>query len=456
MTSTDRPIDITLRVLGPPRLEVAGSAVHLTPRAFGVLLRLVLARGSVARDRILIDLWGDDVVPERKRSLETLVSRLRVVLGDQGAVVFERSSYRLAAHVRCDVNWLRTRLAQIEQAERSGDVALVQVCALAAKELFAGSISLAALGAGRWVDDLETELIAAQGRIEAVEEAISFDSVSTGVRYVVDGGGRHVAYSTVGDGGPDILLLGGLATHLEDMWSEPRWSQWVTRLAANNRVVLFDKRGTGLSDPVAAVPSADEFVTDALLVLDEVGSSQVVLVCCAEAGLFGPRLAVADAGRVAGVVFINAVSKMFRTADFSAGIPERTSRDFFAAIQEAWGSESVALDLAAPSLEADEGFLRWSSRYQRLCATPGSLHRLALFTAEADARDSVARLTQPALVMHTKKNRYFSPKQAEWLVKELPDGRLVRLEGADHLYWLPEPDRVLGEIQTFVAALSSR
>jgi pimeloyl-ACP methyl ester carboxylesterase len=273
-----------------------------------------------------------------------------------------------------------------------------------------------------------------------------------GIEYTVDSG-RYVAYATFGSGDTTLLLLGGLATHLEGQWEEPHWASWTSHLAGLGAVVTFDKRGTGLSDSISDTPTIDDFVHDSIQVLDAVGAGEVVVIACAEAGLFAPRLAVVDE-RIRGMVLINAVPKIARDTTFEIGVPTSASHDFFGGIQRRWGSDAVALDLAAPSMVDDPDFVRWAGRYQRLCTTPGNLRHLAVFSNTADARADIERVLQPTLVLQSAKSRYFSPRNASWLADHLVDHHLVWLDSADHLYWLAQPDQALDEIKRFVSALS--
>lgn len=444
---------VAIRLLGPPRVLVGNTEVGLAPRAVGVLVRLALADGWVDADRLLMDLWGEDVDPGRRRSLQTLVSALRRVLGNS-FVQHRDGSYRVeSATVSVDLSWFLRHAERAGQAAERADGALASICARAAMELWDGDPAVASLGQGLWLEELEAAVL---DRRERMNELIAvYDHRQRpGIEYAVEAG-RYVAFSTFGSGDPSILLLGGLATHLEGQWDEPGWASWASRLATFGPVVVFDKRGTGLSDSISSTPTVDDFVDDAIGVLDAVGAGDVIVVACGEAGLFAPQLAVTDE-RVRGVVFLNAVPKISRDATFEIGVPVPTSLDFFGGIQPRWGSDAVALDLAAPSMVDDLDFQRWAGRYQRLCTTPGNLRHLATFTIEADARADVDEMGQPALVLQSAHSRYFSPRNATWLADHLDDHRLVWLDSADHLYWLAQPDRALEEIGRFVSALSDR
>lgn len=361
-------------------------------------------------------------------------------------------SYRVdATSVRVDLEWFGQYAAQAEAAAARGDEELAGAYARAALELCNGDLSISVLGPGPWVESLESSVVERRARMADLVR-IDARRELPGVEYAVDDG-RYLAYWSFGAGSPTFLVLGGLATHLEGQWSEANWASWAARLASQGRVVCFDKRGCGLSDPISAVPTVDDFVHDAITVLDAIGSDGVVLIACAEAGLFAPRLANVDP-RVQGVVSLNDVPRVLRDESFEFGLPLPASTEFFFDIQDRWGVDPVALELAAPSMVADGPFCQWAVRYQRLCATPGSLRLLAQFTVEADGRDDVAAVTQPALELQSARSRYFSPRNAGWLGQHLRACRVVWLDSADHLYWLPEPDRVHGEITEFVRALS--
>lgn len=279
-----------VRLIGTLEVRCDGDVVAITPRAIGVLVRLALAGGPVRRDRLLMDVWGEDVDPGRRRSLETLISELRRKVVSKAGIVFRGDTYELRVPVTVDV----ARMLSGERGVWSvGD------------ELFVDR-----LGRSSWFERLEHQV--------DQMKAVLFDpsTARPDIQYANDNG-RHIAYQDRDGREPAVLLLAGLVTHCEMLWDAPGFRAWVEASFGDRRLIMLDKRGSGLSDPIDDVPATQDFVDDIVSVLDACDARQVVAVCAAEAGLFGPQLIAADPGRFFAAVFLNAIPKMFVTDDYA-------------------------------------------------------------------------------------------------------------------------------------------
>lgn len=406
-------------MLGALRVALDDREIDLPPRAVGVLVRLAAAGGPLRRDRLLMDLWGDDVAQQRLRSLETTVSRIRRELGSD-SIVFGHGSYVLTLSATVDV-----------------------LDAIAGRPTEPGPIRLDMLGASTWLDQLEQD---AHDALDRGSESVP------AVRYARDDG-RYLAYQHRAGDDPAVVLLGGLTTHCDLIWEAPGFTDWITASIGPHQLINIDKRGTGRSDPITAIPSIEDFTDDILRVLDLTGVEHIVIIAAAEAGLFAARVANRFPGHVAGVVFINAVAKMFQTSDYPHGLPERIATDFAHAITEQWGHAGVATELSAPSREGDDEFATWQHRFQLAAASPGSVLHLAAFTGEVDGRpdiEELARSSVRTIVMASARSRYFRPSAATWLAERLGHHEPIWLDTADHLYWLAAPTQSAALIREFL------
>jgi len=355
--------------------------------------------------------------------------------------VFDRGSYRLTVPVDVDVTALLSAARDVSiDAPPNGRPA--------PGTLHRGECMVHRIGVGHWVDDLERDVCNALATVATSDVSARLPNVE-----YVRSGGRHIAYQDRGGEGPAVLLLPGLASHCVGIWDAPGFSEWVSGAVGPRRLVMFDKRGTGLSDAVAEVPSDQDFADDALMVLRNLGITRVVLICAAEAGMYGPHIAIAAPDLVVGVVFINATAHMFETPDFPCGLPERKAREFGESLRETWARENSGLHVAAPSRAGDARFERWATDYQRLAATPGSIWKLAQYTATGDGRRAIEAMTQPSIVLQSRNTRYFRPSNATWLCDSLGLPAPVWLNSEDHLFWVADPARGTEAIANFLGEL---
>lgn len=440
---------LTIRLLGPTEVLRDGAAISLTPRATGVLVRLAMAREPVSRDQLLMDLWGEDVPRSRRRSLETLVSALRAKATGRLGLTFQDGCYALAVPVDLDLELVLDAARSIAEG-RPTDRSVARAN-LAAQR---GEPTLSRLGSSLWIDALDQEMRAG---IEVVRVGARV-APALDVHYAMLGK-RHLAYQVRDGTEPTVLLNGGLATHCAGIWEAPGFAEWVDSSFGGHRLVMFDKRGCGLSDPVTTTPTDREFVDDTIAVLDEAGVDRVVLVCAAEAGMWGAHLAATHPERVDGAVFINATPKMFEAEDYPCGLPELVAREFGESVRKNWARSADArpgsgLELSAPSRARDPAFRQWAQHYEQITASPGSIWHLAKYTGEADSRAHVRRMEQPAIVLQSRRSKYFRPSTATWLAEALDIAGPVWLDSSDHLFWIADPAQASRTIADFLDALS--
>lgn len=178
----------------------------------------------------------------------------------------------------------------------------------------------------------------------------------------------HVAYQVFGQGSSDLLFTTNWLTNIDVMWEEPSLAAYLRRLAMFSRVICFDRRGTGVSDPVtlSALPTLDRWMDDARVVLDAVGSTQTALVGDAEGGPLAMLFAATHPERSTALVLINSFARWSPADDYPIGMPLATVEKLVERYAQHWGTTAELLDLTAPSMAGNAAFRRWFLRYQRL------------------------------------------------------------------------------------------
>jgi len=270
-------------------------------------------------------------------------------------------------------------------------------------------------------------------------------------------GPLHIAFQTVGDGDLDVVFISGWASHLTGLW-EGRWlSRPLRRLAAFSRLIVFDKRGTGLSDPVPArdLPSLEERVDDVRAVMDAAGSRRAALVGVNEGASVALMFAALYPDRTTAVVVVNGTARAMRDDDTPWGLdPELVGRRM-GDMRARWGTEppqGVRGDLM-PSLEGDPDFTRFFRRYQQLSASPGVAAALGEAAFVDDVRPVLPLVQAPTLVMHRAGDRILPPDHGEYLAKNIARARYLELPGDDHLWFSGNSDEVVDEVQEFLTGV---
>ena len=262
-------------------------------------------------------------------------------------------------------------------------------------------------------------------------------------------GDIHVAYTVVGDGPSDLLWVGGmpgnLDSHLPDL---------VTRsydhLARFSRLILFDQRGAGLSDPVppGATPTIEERVDDVRAVLDAAGSARATILGTHSGGQTALVFAATHPERVVGLILYGAFARFFRAPDYPAGLPEEASQQFLKFAT--WGS-GASLATYIPSRAGDPELLRDWGRLERMAASPATIRSVARMYTGTDVRDVLPTIQVPTLVLHRQADPAFRVGHGRYLAEHIAGCRYVELAGSD-LYPVTDEDRdlVWGEVEEFV------
>jgi class 3 adenylate cyclase len=258
-------------------------------------------------------------------------------------------------------------------------------------------------------------------------------------------GDLHIAYQVFGAGSIDLVIVPGFISNVEETWDNPSAARWLDRLSRFARVIAFDKRGTGLSDRVEAVPSLDERMDDARAVMDAAHSERAVLLGISEGGSLATLFAASHPDRCTSLILYGAFAK------FSGWYPtEEKLAGFYRYVEEKWGTgESVWK--YAPSLADDAGFKKIWARHERVGATPAAAKALMRMNQEIDISGVLSAIRVPTLVIHRTEDIAVSVEEGRFLAQHIPHARLAEFAGADHLPYIGEnADDIADEIEEFV------
>jgi len=266
----------------------------------------------------------------------------------------------------------------------------------------------------------------------------------------------YVAYQVFGDGPRDLLFVTNWGTNLDAMWDEPSLAYYFHRLGRTGRVICFDKRGTGVSDPVplGALPTLEEWMDDAITVLDAAGSSQAAIIGDTEGGPMAMLLAATYPARALALVLVNTFARWQRAHDYPIGMPEHTMKRLWTLYEQNWGQDPAILALTAPSVADDPRMREWIIRYQRLSIPPGASTEMYRWITQLDVRSVLPSIAVPTLVLHRKDNRHYRVAFGRYLAENIPETRLVELPGADcYPFHTPQGAGALDDIHEFLTGV---
>jgi pimeloyl-ACP methyl ester carboxylesterase/DNA-binding winged helix-turn-helix (wHTH) protein/class 3 adenylate cyclase len=389
--------------LGRATLLHHGSPVSLTPKALSVLEYLAQHAGRlVTKDEFMDRLWPGVFVGDA--ALKVCVREIRRALGDDS----HQPRY-------------------IETAHRRGYRFIAPVTVVTSPSA-------------------DAPLVAPASLTPPAPSPVEPPLPTT--RYARSGD-VNIAYQVVGNGPIDLVFVMGWVSHLDYFWREPSFARFLTRLASFSRLILFDKRGTGLSDRVAELPTLEQRMDDVRAVLDAVGSRNAALLGISEGGPLCSLYATTYPERTLALVMIGTYAKRRWAPDYPwAPTPEQREH-FFDEIRRNWGGP-VGIDTRAPSKMHDPAFREWWSTYLRMGASPGAALNLTQMNAEIDVRHLLPAIRVPTLIIHRTEDRCLTIEEGRYVAAQIPGAQLVELPGEDHLPFVGDQDAVLTAIERFL------
>jgi class 3 adenylate cyclase len=273
-------------------------------------------------------------------------------------------------------------------------------------------------------------------------------SVLPETRYAKSGD-LHIAYQVVGEGPFDLVYVPGWVSNIEAMWEEPAHARLLGRLAGFSRLILFDKRGTGLSDPVPLdrLPTLEERMDDVRAVMDAAGSERAAIFGSSEGGLMSVLFAATSPARTEALITLAIYATRLWSPDYPwAPKPEARAAEI-EEIEQTWGGE---MDISSLAPSADEPFKRRAVAYLRRSASPGAAVALLRMNSQIDVREVLPTIRVPTLVLQRVHDRDVNVEEGRWIARQIPGAKYVELPGDEHLIWAGDVDAVVDEVEEFL------
>jgi class 3 adenylate cyclase len=264
-------------------------------------------------------------------------------------------------------------------------------------------------------------------------------------------GDVNIAYQVLGSGPPDLVYVPGFVSNIEVMWEDPGLAQFLERLASFSRLIIFDKRGTGLSDPVPVdrLPNLEVRMDDLRAVMDTVGSEKAFLFGHSEGGNMCVLFAGTFPHRAEGMILTGCYVKRIRSDDYPWAPTWEERLAHVDEIERTWG-RGFDLSYYAPSRADDPAFQDWFLRYARLSASPQAAAALIRMNSQIDVTTLLPSITVPTLLLYRKDDEDVRVEEGRYIASRIPGARLVELDGRDHYFWAGQTEPMLEEIEEFV------
>jgi class 3 adenylate cyclase len=264
--------------------------------------------------------------------------------------------------------------------------------------------------------------------------------------------GASIAYQVIGDGPVDVVYVPGWVSNIEVAWEDPSMARFLRRLASFSRLILFDKRGTGLSDPVSLreLPTIEIRMDDVRAVMDAVGSRTATLVGHSEGGNMCSVFAATYPQRTDRVVLIGSYAKRIWSEDYPWAPRGDDREQEISRIEETFGDPSHLPEWIAPSRMGDPAFREWWARYFRFSSSPRAAAHLMRINTETDTRAALPLISAPTLCLYRSGDRDVSVDEGRWIAEQIPDASFVEIAGEDHIINGQGMEQILEEIERFV------
>ena len=318
--------------------------------------------------------------------------------------------------------------------------------------LLAGDRSAAERHHAALTQRLRDELgVAPEAETEALMSPAAAPHALPTTRYV-KGAGVHLAYQTYGSGSLDILVMPGFVSHVERVWEHPASRTFLTSLMKLGRLIVFDRRGIGLSDRVGSAPSIDVTAEDIGTVLRAAGSRRVVLFGASECGPACIKFAADDPNRVAGLILFGALAKGCWAEDYPHALRASQYDAWRKHLIAQWGGP-VGIEAFAPSLAGDPQARAWWAGLLRAASSPGGISAVLEAFRDADVRDLLPQIIVPTLVLHRRDDKAVRIAAGRDVASRIRDAQFVELDGNDHWFFAGDQQPVLEAITRFAETL---
>ena len=270
--------------------------------------------------------------------------------------------------------------------------------------------------------------------------------------YFTSAGNVAIAYQVVGEGPVDLIYASGWLHNIDVIWEHAGYNRFLSRLAEHSRMILFDKRGTGMSDRDVGAPTLEERTDDIRAVMEAVGSEKASIFGVSEGANMGTMFAAIYPELVSSITLVGCYACRKWKPDWPHGFRRAEFEKALKLLEEKWGDFEDFLALRAPSVAKDRAEVDFHNRLFMQSGSPSTALKLSRLNYELDIRQILPSVQAPALVLHSRGDRVVSVKEAEFLADALPNGQLKILERDDHLPWIGDVDEIADEIIAFAHA----
>jgi len=268
------------------------------------------------------------------------------------------------------------------------------------------------------------------------------------IRYAKSGD-IHVAYVVAGDGPVDIVCAPGWVSNVGLLLENPLTARFYNRLAQFSRLIIFDKRGTGLSDKPGRMPTLEERMDDLRAVMDHAGSESAYIFGMSEGGSMSMLFAATYPKKARGLILFGSFAKREWSEDYPWAPTPQQRQKFYDKVENHW-HEDMDISTIAPSIASDPAQARFFAQYMRLSASPSAALELAKMNTGIDVRDVLGCISVPTLVLHRTHDGDAHVDEGRWIASQIPDAKFVELPGVDHIPYAGDMDTILDLVEEFV------
>ena len=265
-------------------------------------------------------------------------------------------------------------------------------------------------------------------------------------------GALSIAYQVLGDAPLDVVLVPGFVSHVEACWEEPHYAHFLTRLASFCRLIIFDKAGTGMSDPVAEVPTMEQRMEDIRAVMDAAGSERAAIFGISEGGTLAVLFSLAHPEMARSLILYGSWARRLKGPDYPWGLDESELDDFLENMHRAWATgewwKQTPYD--------DDRHKKWWAKYLRVSASPAMAQNAIRMNTRMDLRDKLGAVTTPTLILHRTGDQWIEVGHARYMAERIPGAIYGELPGEDHRIWLGDVEEILTQIEVFLTGKKGR
>jgi class 3 adenylate cyclase/alpha-beta hydrolase superfamily lysophospholipase len=269
-------------------------------------------------------------------------------------------------------------------------------------------------------------------------------------------GDAHIAYQVVGDAPLDVVLVSTWFSHLEAQWEFPAFAHYLRRLSSFSRLIVFDKYGIGLSDPIPSrsLPPLEDWMDDVRTVMDAADSEAAVILGANEGSMMAALFAATYPERTTALVLVNATARMAWAPDYPIGVAPDVQDRLATLVEKAWGRGDM-MAAVNPSLAADPVAAEAWGRFLRLSASPATAAAVMRVLFDLDVREILPTIRVPTVIVHRKDNPVITVEQGRYVADRIPGARFVAVPGADYGLAVGDPDVILDEVEEFLTGAKS-